>query len=166
MNTRERNLIFIDDTRFIFRTNFSGDPSRDSFGSDKRRFNIVIPSERQAFDLMDAGFNVKQTKPRPGYEDEFVPTYFVAVNVGYDGKTPPNINLVTDDIVTQLNEDTVDILDGIYVKNVNAVLNPYVNQRTGGKSLYVRTLYVEQDMEEDPYASRYSRRVSDRDLPF
>ena len=34
----------IDDTRFIFTTNFSGDSSRDRFGSDKRRVNVVIPT--------------------------------------------------------------------------------------------------------------------------
>ena len=31
----KRQKVNIDDTRFIFTTNFSGDPSRDRFGSDK-----------------------------------------------------------------------------------------------------------------------------------
>ena len=42
---QKRQKVNIDDTRFIFTTNFSGDPSRDRFGSDQRRVNVVIPTE-------------------------------------------------------------------------------------------------------------------------
>lgn len=38
----------IDNTRFIFDTNFSGDPNRDRYGSSRRRVNVVIPTEEQA----------------------------------------------------------------------------------------------------------------------
>ena len=41
----KRQKVNIDDTRFIFTTNFSGDPERDRFGSDQRRVNVVIPTE-------------------------------------------------------------------------------------------------------------------------
>lgn len=163
----ERRLITIDNTKFIFRTNFSGDPERDNFGSDARKFNIIIPDAEQALDMKEDGFNVKTTKPRPGEEDDFVPTYFVSVNVNYDTAWPPKIYLVSGDAEPRLlDEDTVDILDKCYVMNVNAVLNPYQNQRTGRSSLYVRTMYVEQDVEDDPYASRYSKRKDDDELPF
>ena len=33
----KRQKINIDDTRFIYKTNFSGDPERDRFGSDQRK---------------------------------------------------------------------------------------------------------------------------------
>lgn len=153
---QERKLICIENTRFIYQTNFSGDPERDRFGSDARRANLIIPDHIQAAELRDAGFNVKQTKPKPGEEEDFIPTYFVAVNANYDTDWPPKIYLVSGEAEPRLlDEDSVGIIDKCYVLNVNAVLNPYCNQRTGRNSLYVRTMYVEQDLEEDPFASRY-----------
>lgn len=153
---KERKLIAIENTNFIFATNFAGDPERDRFGSDTRKANVIIPDHEQAMDLMDAGFNVRSTKPKPGEEDEFVPVYFVSVNVNYDTDWPPKIYLVSGDAEPRLlDEDSIDILDKCYVLNVNVVLNPYQNQRNGRSSLYVRTMYVEQDIEDDPFAHRY-----------
>ena len=65
-------LVSIENTRFIFETNFSGDPRRDKYGSDKRYANIVIPEEL-ANELSDEGFNVKCTNPK---DDEYEKTYF------------------------------------------------------------------------------------------
>ena len=159
---REKRLISIENTKFIFKTNFSGDPERDNFGSDARRANIIIPDPEMAMDMLRDGFNVKQTKPKPDEED-FEPTYFVAVNVNYDTEWPPRIYLVSGDAEpVLLDEESVGMLDRCYVLNVNAVLNPYRNQRTGRSSLYVRTMYVEQDIEDDPFAHRYRR----DEMPF
>lgn len=163
------NLIRIDDTKFKFITNFSGDPERDRFGSDARQANIVIPSEEQALELIRAGFNVKQTKPREDDGDDFVPEYFVVVKVNYDTKWPPKVWLVSGNSEpVLLDENSVGTLDDCSVANVNVILNPYENQRTGRKSLYVRTMYVEQAVDEDPYAHRYARknRVNDDGCPF
>lgn len=155
---RERRLISIENTNFIYRTNFSGDPERDSFGSDARVANVIIPDHNQARELIDAGFNVKMTKPKPGEEEDFVPTYFVSIKINYDTPYPPRIFLVTgDNEPVLLDEETVDMLDSVYVLNVNVTLNPYQNPRTNRSSLYVRTMYVEQDIEDDPFAHRYAR---------
>ena len=156
---RERQLISIENTRFIFMTNFSGDPERDRYGSDARRANIIIPDEDMARDLLNEGFNVKTTKPRPGSDEEdFVPEYYVSIKVNYDSDWPPRIFLVAGDAEpVLLDEDTVSEIDRCYVRNVNVVLNPYHNKRTGNSSLYVRTMYVEQDLDDDPFAHRYRR---------
>ena len=79
----KRQKVNIDDTRFIFTTNFSGDPSRDRFGSDKRRVNVVIPTMELENHLMDLGVKVRQTNPNPErtYDEPFVPTYFVPVTI-------------------------------------------------------------------------------------
>lgn len=155
---RERNLITIENSRFIFQTNFSGDPKRDRFGSDARQANLVIPSQEQAMQLLDMGFNVRETKPRPGEEEEFVPTYFINVKANYDTEWPPKIYIIAGDSDRQLlDEESVGCIDTAYILNVDAVLNPYENQRTGTKSLYVRTMYVTQDVEEDPFAAKYAR---------
>lgn len=154
--SQEKKLIYIENAKFIYRTNFSGDPDRDTFGSEARKANITIPDYMQARDLIDAGFNVKSTKPKEGEEEGFVPTYFVSINVNYDTNWPPKIYLVSGDSEpVLLDSESVGILDKCYVLNVNAVLNPYRNQRTGRSSLYVRTMYVEQDVEDDPFAHRY-----------
>ena len=154
----EKKLISIENTRFIFKTNFSGDPARDTYGSDARRANIIISDPQQAEELLAEGFNVKQTKPRDD-DENFEPTYFVAINVNYDSSWPPKIYLVSGDAEpVPLDEESIDILDKIYVINVNAVLNPYHNQKTGRCSLYVRTMYVEQDIEDDPFAMKYRNR--------
>lgn len=57
-----------------------------------------------------------------------------------------------------LDEDSVDLIDDCYVIGVDAVLNPYHNPRTNKKSLYVRTMYVKQDIEDDPFAHKYVSR--------
>lgn len=158
MAVQEKALITIEDAKFIFTTNFSGDPSRDRFGSDARKANITIPDIRQARELIDAGFNVRRTEPRPDEEEGFVPEYFVSVKINYDTTWPPKIYLVSGDSEPRLlDETTVGLIDGCRVKNVNAVLNPYRSPTARYGSLYVRTMYVEQDVESDPFASRYVR---------
>ena len=155
----ERRLISIENTNFIWTTNFAGDPERDSFGSDARQANIIIPDHMQARMLIDEGFNVKSTRPKEGEEEGFIPTFFVNIKVNYDTNWPPKIYLVSGDSEPkELTEETVALIDKAYVRNVNVVLNPYQNSRTGTKSLYVRTMYVEQDIEDDPFAHRYANR--------
>lgn len=154
----EKKLISIENTKFIWRTNFAGDPERDSYGSDARRASIIIPDPRMADELAAEGFNVKVTKPKEGEEEGFIPTYFVDIKVNYDTQWPPKIYLVSGNSEPRLlDEDTVKEIDTAYVLNVNVILNPYTNGRTGRRSLYVRTMYVEQDVENDPFASRYAR---------
>ena len=89
----KRQKVNIDDTRFIFTTNFSGDPSRDRFGSSTRRVNVVIPTQELADHLSAMGVKVKQTQPNPErtYDEPFVPTYFVPVTINMDSKWPPHV---------------------------------------------------------------------------
>lgn len=158
--------IALDDTRFIFATNFSGDPKRDRFGDNRRKANIIIPSADLAKEMTKNGFKVRQTKPPMDAGDDWTPEYYILAQVKYrktNGeavKYPPNVYLVTpgNDPVL-LTEETVNCLDQIRVKNVNVILNPheYDGANGSGLSLYVRTMYVEQDMDDDPYAARYRR---------
>ena len=154
----EKKLISIEDTKFIFKTNFAGDPEQDSYGSDKRKGNIIIPDEQMALDLRDAGFNVKQTKPKDPDDDNFIPRYFVSITANYESDWPPKIYLVSGKAnPVLLDETSVGIIDKVYVTNVNVILNTYCNPRTKKCSLYIKTMYVEQDIESDPFASRYAR---------
>lgn len=160
------DTIAIDNTRFIFDTNFSGDPQKDrKYGSTLRKANIVVPEEL-AMKLMDDGFAVRQTNMRPDDDPEtFHPEYFVTVQLKYRTKTGqlvkylPKVYLVNDEYEPRLlDENTVCELDNIRVKNVNVVLNPHIyNVETGEKNLYIRTMYVEQRTEDDPYAAHYRK---------
>jgi hypothetical protein len=156
----KRQKVSIENTRFIFATNFSGDPSRDRFGSDKRRVNLVL-TEDMAHHLMDMGVMVKQTRPNPEktYDEPFVPTYFVPVNVNMASKWPPHVYWVTTTGKKLLCDiDMVGQLDYIRVKNVNCLCNLVEKRNNPGEfSLYADVMYVEQDADADPYAERYAR---------
>lgn len=160
-----KEMIALDDTRFIFETNFAGDPAKDHFGDSRRKANIVIPTKEQAEELLDMGFRVKKTKPGPKDDpDDYIPEYFVQAVLKYrdrygkEMRYPPKVYLVNrDGNPVPLDEESVGELDKISVKNVNVILNPWSSD-DGGKSLYIRTMYVEQDFDYDPYAEKYRHR--------
>ena len=157
----KRQKVNIDDTRFIFTTNFSGDPSRDRFGSTTRRVNVVIPTEELAQQLMDMGVKVRQTKPNPErvYDEPFVPAYFTPVTINMDSKWPPHVYWITTTGKRLLcNAETICQLDFIRVKNVCVQANLVEKRNFPGEySLYADVMYVEQDADADPYAERYAR---------
>ena len=137
----KRQKVNIDDTRFIFTTNFSGDPSRDRFGSSTRRVNVVIPTQEMVDHLISLGVKVKQTKPNPErtYDEPFVPTYFVPVTVNMNSQWPPHVYWIT----TTGKRLLCDIAEK--------------RNSPGEYSLYADVMYVEQDADPDPYAERYAR---------
>lgn len=159
--------IAVDDTRFIFQTNFAGDPTKDRFADSRRKANLIIPDAELAKEMIKAGIKVRETHPRQDDDpNDFVPEYFVTVllkyrnRVGQPVKYPPKVYLVSGDSKpVLLDEESVNCIDQMRVRNVNVILNPYeYDPVNNGVSLYVRTMYVEQDLDDDPYASRYSGR--------
>lgn len=161
------NLVIVENGKFIFDTNFAGDPKKDRFGSDERKANLVIPDIDLARELIDDGFNVRLTKPRVGEEEGFVPRYFVKVKLNYKSTWPPKVYLVTDeDKNVLLDEESVACLDDIWVDRVNAVLNRY--EGPNGKSLYVKSMEVYQKVDDDPISAKYRRRNRDEEeeIPF
>lgn len=165
-----KNLITIDKTRFIFKTNFAGDPTKERYRSTTRYGNIVI-DEDLAMDLRRDGFNVRETSPRDTDGPDFKPEYFIKAVAKYDGPYPPKIYLVSGDSDPVLldKESLVDI-DRARIAKVRVVLSPWMNEETRKGSFYIRTMYVEQDIESDPFARDYARRRDNRDdeeqLPF
>lgn len=164
----------IDDTHFIFQTNFSGDPARDRFGSNRRYFNVIIPTKQQADDIAAMGVNVRQTQPNPNktYDGEFQPAYFVRVTVNMESKWPPHVIWVAPNGQrTEMTPETIGNLDFIRVKNVCCQAN-LVEKRNqpGAYTLYADIVYVEQADDYDPYKSRYDelckQMSDDSDLPF
>lgn len=172
--------IAIDNTHFIYQTQFSGDPTKDRFGDARRKCNILIPDMEQVRDLIKAGFTVRETKPHQDTDlSKFEPEYFVTAILKYRDrngvavKYPPKVYLVNENYEPVLQtEETVAILDDVRVRKhgVNVILNPYEwDRNTHAMNLYVRTMYVEQDQESDPYAAIYRRRkerVQTEEEPF
>lgn len=161
------NLVIVENGKFIFDTNFAGDPKKDRFGSDERKANLVIPDIDLARELIDDGFNIRLTKPRIGEEEGFVPRYFVKVKLNYKSTWPPKVYLVTDeDKSVLLDEESVACLDDIWVDRVNAVLNRY--EGPNGKSLYVKSMEVYQKVDDDPISAKYRRqnRDEEEEIPF
>lgn len=161
------NLVIVENGKFIFDTNFAGDPKKDRFGSDERKANLVIPDIDLARELIDDGFNIRLTKPRVGEEEGFVPRYFVKVKLNYKSTWPPKVYLVTDeDKSVLLDEESVACLDDIWVDRVNAVLNRY--EGPNGKSLYVKSMEAYQKVDDDPISAKYRRRNRDEEeeIPF
>lgn len=156
----KRQKVNIDDTNFIFTTNFSGDPNRDRFGSTMRRVNVIVPTVEKARELEDLGVTVKQTKPNPEwtYDEPFQPTLFVSVNIKIDSKWPPHIYWITTKGKRLLcNAENLGQLDFIRVKNVCLQANLVEKKNFPGEySLYADIMYVEQDKDPDPYAERYN----------
>ena len=155
-----RRKVFLENTRFIYRTNFAGDPTQDKYGSSTRRGNIVIPTQEQADELLEMGVNVKQTAPRDGEEEGFEPTYFMSVIVNYDSdlaqERPPKIYLVSGNEPPRLlDRETVGAIDKVYVVNVNATIEISHSKRYDKTLAYVQVMYVEQDVADDPFAERY-----------
>ena len=80
--------IAVDNTRFIFQTNFAGDPTKDRYADSRRKANLLIPDPEQAKDLIKAGFKVRETRPREDDDPrDFKPDYFVSVLLKYRNKS-------------------------------------------------------------------------------
>ena len=161
------NAVFIDNTRFIFKTNFSGDPKRDNFGSDRRKASVIIPDPELAKELIKSGFTVKETGPREDDDpNTFVPEFHTTVLLSYRDRNgeevryPPKVYLVSGDNEPRLlDEESVREIDEMRIENVDVVLNPYQhNVNEGRKTLYIRTMYVVQKLDDDPYAAKYRGR--------
>lgn len=157
-----RNVEFID-TRFVFRTNFQGDPARDTFRSNERKANIIINDEALAQSLMAEGFKVKQTNPQ---DERYQPEYYIPVKVKFKDDLPeddgrqPKICLVQNGVPVRLYPDNIHLLDmaadNREIGNVKVMCSKYHNEDRGTNSLYVRVMYVEKSNTYDPYASLYT----------
>lgn len=157
----KNETIYLEDTKFIYRTNFAGDPSKDKYGNGARRGNIIIPTQEQAEKIKELGIAVKETKPRDGEEAGFVPTYYMPVIINYTSESgrnrPPKVYLVSGNYgPVLLDEESVGQIDYIYVVGVDATIEIAYLPKYDRHAAYVRTMYVRQDVDEDPFATKYA----------
>lgn len=157
------NRIEFKNSRPIFTTNFSGDPTRDYFGSSARKLSVIIQDKQLAMDMREDGFNIKETKPREGEDEGFTPEYFVNVNLNFNSKRPPKVYLISGKRQVLLTEETVGQLDEMRIKTINMILNPYQSDARATKTLYVSSMQVVQDLDDDPYAMEYNSYLYDKE---
>lgn len=139
----------LEDVRILFR-NFSGKEGQFN-RAGQRNFNVLLPPEIAEKMLKD-GWNVKELKPRDA-EDEL--EYRIEVAVNYGGR-PPRLVMVTSRGKTNLDEESVDLLDWADITHADVILRPYqweVNGKTGVKA-YLQTGFftIREDELERKYA--------------
>lgn len=143
------NTVLMEDVRIIFR-NFAGREGMYNRAGD-RNFAVLL-DEDLAHKLAADGWNVKLLKPR---EDGDEPQPYLAVTVKYDGPRPPLIKMLTSTSSTELDEESVEMLDWVDIAQVDLVVRPYeweVSGKTGIKA-YLQSLYV--TIIEDPLQLKY-----------
>ena len=156
--TRRRNVT-IEGARIIFR-NFKGEKTQYNREGD-RNFCVVL-DEQLANELSADGWNVKVREPKEEGDD---PLVYLKVKVKF-GDYPPVIKQVTSKGATQLDEDTVMILDTAAIENVDLIITPYAYTFNGkdGVTAYLKKMYV--TISEDDLDKKYARYEDVEDVPF
>lgn len=143
------DTVILEDVQIRFR-NFAGREGMYNSAGD-RNFAVLLPQDI-AEQMAKDGWNVKLLKAREeGEEDQ----PYISVKVNF-GKRPPVIKMITDRGTTLLDEDTVDVLDWVDVKQVDLMIRPY-EWSFGGKSgvkAYLQSLYI--TIIEDPLEVKYA----------
>lgn len=148
---KELDNVTIEDARLIFK-NFKGQEGPMNREGD-RNFCVLLDDDVAAA-MRDDGWNIKTLKPREGDEDPEEQPY-VNVSVRFGGR-PPRIMLLSSNSRTQLDEESVDVLDWIDIRLVDLVIRPYewtVNGASGVKA-YLKTMFV--TIEEDDLDLKYA----------
>ena len=146
----ETNATFmVEDAEIIFR-NFEGKEGQYNRKGD-RNFGVILDPEAAA--QMEAdGWNVKYLNPREEGDD---PTPWIQVSVKFDIR-PPRVVTISSSGKTQLDEDSVEILDWAEMAKVDLIARAYnweVNGKTGMKA-YLKSMFV--TLEEDELEKKYA----------
>lgn len=147
--------------------NFSGKAGKFS-PEGRRSFCLILDSE-EARKLQDDGWNVRIREPRDAGEDEFCT---LQVFVRFDN-VPPRIYLISNGKKTELDENSINVLDYADIQKIDMTITPYHWEAAGktGIKAYIKTMYVtivvdELAAEYDEYESSYNDHPRDDDLPF
>lgn len=138
----------IEDARIIFR-NFAGKEGQYNREGD-RVFSVIL-TEELAVQMLEDGWNVRYLEPR---EEGETPTPHVTVAVNFKNR-PPRVVLLTATTRTQLDENSVDVLDWADIKTADLIARGYdwvVGDKSGTKA-YLQSLFV--TIEEDALERKY-----------
>ena len=145
----------------VFR-NFGGKMiDNGQFKSNARYFNVKVPPE-MVEELDDMGIQM-WTPNRPN-DDGSIP-YNVKVNIAVkepEGNQPASLRckayLVSDGNLSELNKDTIGLVDDMYVDKVNVRCGVVENRKNPGRfKLYANVIYVfkKNDDSDDPWRNSF-----------
>lgn len=141
----------VEDAPIIFR-NFAGKEGQYNREGD-RNFAVILPFD-MAEQMVKDGWNVRYLAARDDAEGE-EDTPYVQVSVNFKNR-PPRVVLLTSTTRTQLDEDSVEVLDWADIKEADLIARGYdwnVNGKTGTKA-YLQSLFV--TIEEDALERKYA----------
>jgi hypothetical protein len=139
----------VEDAPIIFR-NFAGKEGQYNREGD-RNFAVILP-EDIAKQMLEDGWNVRYLEAREEGDSD---TPYISVAVNFNNR-PPRVVLLTSTTRTQLDENSVDVLDWADIKTADLIARGYdwsVNGKTGTKA-YLQSLFV--TIEEDALEQKYS----------
>lgn len=152
----EAKSFMVEDATIIFR-NFSGKEGQYNREGD-RNFAVILDPE-VAVQMLQDGWNVRYLESREEGED---PVPYIQVAVSFKNR-PPRVVLLTSATRTQLDEDSVEVLDWADVRTADLIARGYdwtVNGKTGTKA-YLQSLFV--TIEEDALERKYATYTSSED---
>jgi hypothetical protein len=138
----------VEDAPIIFR-NFAGKEGQYNREGD-RNFAVILPPDIAATMLED-GWNVRYLEAREEGDEE---TPYISVSVNFKNR-PPRVILLTSTSRTQLDEESVEVLDWADIQTADLIARGYdwdVNGKTGTKA-YLQSLFV--TIEEDALEQKY-----------
>ena len=127
----------------IFSTNFSG---REKVWNGKiintegtMNFCVGIPDDI-AQDMIEDGWAIRISTPREGDEDR-EPSYFLPVEIKYRDRSRkllpekilPHVYMYAGRKETELNEDSISVLDGCDFENVDITIHPRIWEDDNGE---------------------------------
>ncbi|MET0786954.1 MAG: hypothetical protein ABWY25_09625 [Paenisporosarcina sp.] len=145
----QAKTFMVENARIIFR-NFAGKEGQYNREGD-RNFAVIL-DEGVARQMLLDGWNVRYLEAR---EEGDADTPYISVSVSFSNR-PPRVVVLTSTTRTQLDEESVEILDWADFKNVDLIARGYdwnVNGKTGTKA-YLQSLFV--TIEEDALERKYA----------
>lgn len=150
---RDDGNVTIENAEILFR-NFSGKETQYT-PAGTRTFNVKLDPEL-AKQMEEDGWNVKWREPRGEHAEEFEPFAHIQVVARYDKGRPPRVVMITSRNRTPLDEDTIDCLDDVEIKQCDLIIRPYTWEVRGEKGIkaYLKTMFV--TIQEDYLELKYA----------
>lgn len=153
------NNVEIDNAEFMFRPNFEGRQEKYNTLGNKN-FTVKLHNEDLIARMQEEGWNIKFTKPSEEFPD---PEPYIKVNVSYRMKAP-KIHLVRgNQILCDLDEDTIRDIDYAKITHMDMVISPSSYTQDDGEtwnvSAYLDELWIEY--EQSRFSGKYSTGPAD-----